>query len=102
MLDFDSYSLRLGQADEGPLRGTFSTIMYLQRLGLEHFELILEYSKWVLRANPEEGMQVGGKSSGLFPSAIFSFDVTLCLFRSPLFSLCFTLLLRSSLGTPLK
>ncbi|RUS27613.1 hypothetical protein BC938DRAFT_482993 [Jimgerdemannia flammicorona] len=49
---------KLGQSNEGPLRGCMPTIMYLQRLGQEHLDIILEYSEWVLRTAPEEGMKI--------------------------------------------
>lgn len=49
---------RLGQQSEGPMRGVTPTIRYLQRLGLEHFDLVLKYSRWVLEKDPIHGMDV--------------------------------------------
>ncbi|KAI8067557.1 CNH domain-containing protein [Gongronella butleri] len=49
---------RLGQQADGPLRGVVPTIRYLQRLGLEHFDLVLKYSQWVLKADPVLGMDI--------------------------------------------
>lgn len=49
---------RLGQQSEGPMRGVMPTIRYLQRLGLEHFDLVLKYSRWVLEKDPIHGMDV--------------------------------------------
>ncbi|KAG9303112.1 hypothetical protein G9A89_005070 [Geosiphon pyriformis] len=48
----------LGQAKEGPMKGTFYSIIYLQKLGIDHFDLILEFASWVLEANPAEGMEI--------------------------------------------
>lgn len=49
---------RLGQQSDGPLRGVVPTIRYLQRLGLDHFDLVLLYSRWVLETDPVHGMEV--------------------------------------------
>ncbi|CDS07231.1 hypothetical protein LRAMOSA01180 [Lichtheimia ramosa] len=49
---------RLGRQSEGPLRGVLPTIRYLQRLGLEQFDLVLKYSKWVLEKDAEHGMDI--------------------------------------------
>ncbi|CAJ0628915.1 11548_t:CDS:2 [Entrophospora sp. SA101] len=38
------------------MKGVFHTIIYLQRLSIEHFELILEFATWVLENDPENGM----------------------------------------------
>jgi hypothetical protein len=43
------------------MKGTFQTVYYLQRLGSEHFDLILEFATWVLQTNPDEGMEVSFK-----------------------------------------
>lgn len=46
---------------EGPyaaLSGVWSTIDYLQNLGCENIDLILEYSKWVLNKNTDDGIKV--------------------------------------------
>ncbi|ORX60430.1 hypothetical protein DM01DRAFT_320588 [Hesseltinella vesiculosa] len=48
----------LGQQAEGPLRGVLPTIRYLQRLGLDHFDLVLHYSQWVLTTDPALGMDI--------------------------------------------
>ncbi|KAL1915253.1 uncharacterized protein VTP21DRAFT_7529 [Calcarisporiella thermophila] len=48
----------IGQSGEGPLRGIWPTVSYLQRLDSEHLDLILEYSTWVLEVDPENGMQI--------------------------------------------
>ncbi|CAG8709159.1 3559_t:CDS:10, partial [Funneliformis mosseae] len=48
----------LGQSSEGPMTGTFHTIYYLQRLGSENFDLLLEFATWVLQTNPDEGMEI--------------------------------------------
>ncbi|ORY95714.1 CNH domain-domain-containing protein [Syncephalastrum racemosum] len=49
---------KLGQQNEGTLRGVVPTIRYLQRLGPEHFELVLKYSRWVLEKDPKHGMDI--------------------------------------------
>ncbi|KAI8366276.1 CNH domain-containing protein [Choanephora cucurbitarum] len=49
---------KLGKESDGPLRGISPTIRYLQRLGLDHFDLVLQYSKWVLEKDPELGMDI--------------------------------------------
>lgn len=43
---------------KGKLTGHFHTTQYLQRLGPEHFDLILEFSKWVLKADVEDGYSI--------------------------------------------
>lgn len=53
--------IRLGQQKEGPLRGVMPTIRYLQRLGLDHFDLVLLYSHWVLESDPIRGMDVSSR-----------------------------------------
>ncbi|KAI8335046.1 vacuolar sorting protein 39 domain 2-domain-containing protein [Chlamydoabsidia padenii] len=49
---------KLGQQTDGPLRGVIPTIRYLQRLGLDHFDLVLFYSRWVLESDPVRGMDI--------------------------------------------
>ncbi|KAI8148423.1 vacuolar sorting protein 39 domain 2-domain-containing protein [Fennellomyces sp. T-0311] len=49
---------RLGQQADGPLRGVLPTIRYLQRLGLDQFDLVLKYSRWVLEKDPVHGMDI--------------------------------------------
>lgn len=41
-----------------PLKGIDRTVHYLQNLGNDHLGLIFEYSTWVLKENPEEGLKV--------------------------------------------
>lgn len=41
-----------------PLRGHERTVQYLQHLGSEHLKFILEFSEWVLRENPEDGLKI--------------------------------------------
>eukprot|EP00038_Savillea_parva_P002865 m.118520 g.118520 ORF g.118520 m.118520 type:complete len:956 (+) comp10983_c0_seq4:278-3145(+) len=43
---------------KGRLSGHFHTMQYLQRLGPEHIDLILEFSKWVLSFDPEDGYAI--------------------------------------------
>lgn len=40
------------------LRGPTATIAYLQKLGPQYIDHILEHAAWVLRSAPEEGMQI--------------------------------------------
>jgi hypothetical protein len=54
---------RLGKQADEPLRGVLPTIRYLQRLGLDHFELVLKYSRWVLEKDPKHGMDVNNDKS---------------------------------------
>ncbi|KAI8993253.1 CNH domain-containing protein [Pilobolus umbonatus] len=49
---------RLGKQSDGPLRGVSHSIRYLQKLGLEHFDLVLNYSRWVLEKDPKQGMDI--------------------------------------------
>ncbi|RHZ82984.1 hypothetical protein Glove_101g19 [Diversispora epigaea] len=49
---------KLGQSNEGPMTGTIHTILYLQKLGMDYIDLILEYATWVLETNPEDGMDI--------------------------------------------
>ena len=37
----------------GRLKGHYQTLQYLQRLGPDHLDLILEFSKWVMAADAE-------------------------------------------------
>ena len=43
---------------QGPLRDPAHTISYLQKLGPNHLPLILEFSKWVIHKNAEDGMKI--------------------------------------------
>ncbi|ORZ15111.1 vacuolar sorting protein 39 domain 2-domain-containing protein [Absidia repens] len=55
----DLYNCKgLGQQPDGPLRGVVPTIRYLQRLGLDYFDLVLLYSRWVLESDPVHGMDI--------------------------------------------
>ncbi|KAI8067712.1 vacuolar sorting protein 39 domain 2-domain-containing protein [Gilbertella persicaria] len=49
---------KLGKQSEGPLRGVLPTIRYLQKLGLDHFDLVLQYSRWALEKDPKHGMDI--------------------------------------------
>ncbi|GAA5808870.1 hypothetical protein MFLAVUS_002269 [Mucor flavus] len=49
---------KLGKQNDGPLRGVLPTIRYLQRLGLDYFDLVLQYSRWVLEKDPKHGMDI--------------------------------------------
>lgn len=49
---------KLGNQTDGPLRGVSPTIRYLQKLGLDQFELVLKYSYWVLEKDPKNGMDI--------------------------------------------
>lgn len=51
---------RLGSSKEsGPLQGVGPSIMYFQRLKSDHVDLILEFSTWIIRQDPESGLSVG-------------------------------------------
>ena len=50
--------LRQSRRPSSPLRGHDTTVQYLQRLGPEHIDLILEFSEWVLNEAPEDGIRV--------------------------------------------
>lgn len=52
--------LLLRQADlpSSPLKGPKKTIEYLQKLGADYIGLIFDYSKWVLKKTPEEGLKI--------------------------------------------
>ncbi|CAG2162241.1 unnamed protein product [Oppiella nova] len=43
---------------DSPLAGYKRTVQYLQHMGAEHLELIFEYSGWVLKQHPEEGVKI--------------------------------------------
>uniref|UniRef100_A0AAX7TJ11 CNH domain-containing protein n=1 Tax=Astatotilapia calliptera TaxID=8154 RepID=A0AAX7TJ11_ASTCA len=42
-----------------PLKGHERTVQYLQRLGAENLGIIFEFSPWVLKTFPEDGLKVG-------------------------------------------
>lgn len=50
--------LRQSRRPSSPLRGHETTVQYLQRLGPEYIDLILEFSEWVLSEAPEDGLRV--------------------------------------------
>nr|XP_046269052.1 vam6/Vps39-like protein isoform X2 [Scatophagus argus] len=41
-----------------PLKGHERTVQYLQRLGAENLGIIFEFSPWVLKTNPEDGLKI--------------------------------------------
>ncbi|OQR67629.1 vam6/Vps39 protein-like [Tropilaelaps mercedesae] len=41
-----------------PLHGHERTVAHLQRLSSDHFDLILEYAKWVIDAFPDDGLKI--------------------------------------------
>jgi len=47
-----------GQKPNDGLSGTQWTINYLNRLGGDNIDLILEFSTWVLQQDPEEGLKI--------------------------------------------
>lgn len=52
---------------QGEVQGVLPTVHYLQDLGFEHFDLILEFGTWILEADPSVAMKV--KEKGWDPSA---------------------------------
>lgn len=52
--------LLLRQADQpsSSLAGPKKSVDYLQRMGADHINLILDYSKWVLKKHPDEGIKI--------------------------------------------
>jgi hypothetical protein len=42
----------------GGLHGHYQTMEYLQRLGPQHIELILEFSKWVINEDADDGFLI--------------------------------------------
>ncbi|KAI8603875.1 vacuolar sorting protein 39 domain 2-domain-containing protein [Dissophora ornata] len=42
----------------GELQGVLPTVSYLQRLGVDHLNLILEFAAWVLESDPVVGMKI--------------------------------------------
>ncbi|PFX22208.1 Vam6/Vps39-like protein [Stylophora pistillata] len=49
--------LRQAQKSSGPLKGHQKTVQYLQHLGREHLKLIFDFSVWVLKAHPDDGLK---------------------------------------------
>ena len=43
---------------DSPLSGHTETIKYLQKLGPDHIDLILEFALWVIVDNPEDGITI--------------------------------------------
>ncbi|CAG2119073.1 unnamed protein product, partial [Medioppia subpectinata] len=43
---------------DSPLAGYKRTVQYLQHLNAEHLDLIFEYSEWVLKNHPEDGIKI--------------------------------------------
>lgn len=50
--------LRQAQRSSGPLKGHQKTVQYLQHLGHEHLKLIFDFSVWVLKAHPDDGLKI--------------------------------------------
>ncbi|XP_048578453.1 vam6/Vps39-like protein [Nematostella vectensis] len=50
--------LRQAQKASGPLKGHQRTVQYLQHLGPDHMKLILDFSVWVLKAHPDDGLKI--------------------------------------------
>lgn len=50
--------LRQAQKSSGPLKGHQKTVQYLQHLGHEHSKLIFDFSVWVLKAHPDDGLKI--------------------------------------------
>ncbi|ORX99906.1 hypothetical protein K493DRAFT_335529 [Basidiobolus meristosporus CBS 931.73] len=49
---------KLGRSSGNPLSGCSSTVIYLQKLGVDDFDLVLEFSPWVLQTDPELGLSI--------------------------------------------
>ena len=47
-----------GSPEGHPLHGVLATVEYLRALGAEHQSIVLEFSRWVLRSNPEMGLTI--------------------------------------------
>lgn len=43
---------------DSPISGYEKTVQYLQHLGQDHIEIILQYSRWVLENEPELGLKI--------------------------------------------
>ncbi|XP_078466273.1 vam6/Vps39-like protein [Lampetra fluviatilis] len=50
--------LQQSQKANSPLKGHERTVQYLQRLGKENMKLIFEFSVWVMKVNPEDGLKI--------------------------------------------
>lgn len=49
---------RQAKKPDSPLKGHERTVQYLQHLGKDHLDLILEFSRWVLKEHPEDGLKI--------------------------------------------
>uniref|UniRef100_A0A8C7CTN4 VPS39 subunit of HOPS complex n=1 Tax=Oncorhynchus kisutch TaxID=8019 RepID=A0A8C7CTN4_ONCKI len=62
-----------------PLKGHERTVQYLQRLGMENLGIIFEFSPWVLKICPEDGLKVRLGDLGEFRSKLVCFlEVSTC------------------------
>lgn len=43
---------------DSPMNGYEKTVQYLQHLGQDHLEIVCEYARWVLQAEPELGIKI--------------------------------------------
>ncbi|KAG0198890.1 Vam6/Vps39-like protein [Mortierella sp. GBA30] len=50
--------LRTVHSTPGEMQGVFPTVSYLQRLGADHFNLILEFGTWILQEDPAVAMKI--------------------------------------------
>ncbi|KAF9960501.1 Vam6/Vps39-like protein [Mortierella alpina] len=50
--------LKTVHSSPGEMQGVLPTVSYLQRLGAEHFNLILEFGTWILMEDPDLGMKI--------------------------------------------
>ncbi|GAB6031743.1 Vam6/Vps39-like protein [Chamberlinius hualienensis] len=50
--------LKHAKRPDSPLKGHERTIQYLQHLGKDHLGLIFEFSGWVLKAYPDDGLKI--------------------------------------------
>ncbi|KAF9984824.1 Vam6/Vps39-like protein [Mortierella antarctica] len=50
--------LKTVHSSPGDMQGVLPTVSYLQRLGAEHFNLILEFGTWILMEDPDLGMKI--------------------------------------------
>jgi len=53
-----------GSPEGHPLHGVTATVEYLRALGSDHQQIVLEYSRWVLRTNPEMGLTIFSEPMG--------------------------------------
>ncbi|XP_014671052.1 PREDICTED: vam6/Vps39-like protein [Priapulus caudatus] len=50
--------LKQAMKPDSALKGHERTVQYLQHLGRDHLPLIFEFSSWVLKAHPEDGLKI--------------------------------------------